>query len=146
VLRFWESRFSQISPMKKGGGRRYYRREDIALLSGIRALLYDEGFSIKAVQGKIKAEGIDRIASLVPSNARPVSVIKKPAVSRKAQTNTEPSPKNPAVLPDNEAALKQQGNADASGPDTAKPRAQLSHALEQLLAARAALNETLQKH
>jgi DNA-binding transcriptional MerR regulator len=47
VLRFWETRFSQIKPMKRSGGRRYYRPSDIALLQGIRHLLYDEGYTIK---------------------------------------------------------------------------------------------------
>ena len=50
VLRFWETRFSQIKPMKRGGGRRYYRPEDVDLLRGIRLLLYGEGFTIRGVQ------------------------------------------------------------------------------------------------
>ena len=48
VLRFWETRFSQIKPLKRGGGRRYYRPEDVDLLRGIRHLLYEEGFRIAA--------------------------------------------------------------------------------------------------
>lgn len=52
VLRFWETRFSQIKPLKRGGGRRYYRPDDVQLLRGIRYLLYDEGFTIKGVQKK----------------------------------------------------------------------------------------------
>jgi len=54
VLRFWETRFSQIKPMKRGGGRRYYRPEDIDLLKGIRHLLYDQGYTIKGVQKLFK--------------------------------------------------------------------------------------------
>jgi DNA-binding transcriptional MerR regulator len=50
VLRFWESRFSQIRPMKRGGGRRFYRPEDVDLLRGIRHLLYGEGYTIRGVQ------------------------------------------------------------------------------------------------
>ncbi|KJS37638.1 MAG: hypothetical protein VR70_12025 [Rhodospirillaceae bacterium BRH_c57] len=50
VLRFWETKFSQIRPMKRGGGRRYYRPEDVGLLRRIRGLLYDDGFTIKGVQ------------------------------------------------------------------------------------------------
>ena len=50
VLRFWESKFTQIKPMKRGGGRRYYRPEDVALLERIRALLYNDGYTIKGVQ------------------------------------------------------------------------------------------------
>jgi DNA-binding transcriptional MerR regulator len=50
VLRFWESKFNQIKPMKRGGGRRYYRPEDIGLLRSIRDLLYHDGYTIKGVQ------------------------------------------------------------------------------------------------
>ena len=50
VLRFWESRFPQIRPIKRAGGRRYYRPTDVALLSGIRHLLHDEGLTIRGVQ------------------------------------------------------------------------------------------------
>ena len=59
VLRFWEGKFSQIKPMKRGGGRRYYRPEDVELLRGIRRLLHDEGYTIKGVQKVIREQGID---------------------------------------------------------------------------------------
>jgi DNA-binding transcriptional MerR regulator len=57
VLRFWETRFVQIKPLKRGGGRRYYRPDDVDLLRGIRQLLYDEGFTIKGVQRILKEQG-----------------------------------------------------------------------------------------
>ncbi|HEU4517668.1 MAG TPA: MerR family transcriptional regulator, partial [Steroidobacteraceae bacterium] len=57
VLRFWETRFSQIRPLKRGGGRRYYRPDDVDLLRGIRHLLYGEGYTIKGVQRILKEEG-----------------------------------------------------------------------------------------
>lgn len=57
VLRFWETRFSQIKPLKRGGGRRYYRPDDVELLRGIRHLLYDEGYTIKGVQRILKEQG-----------------------------------------------------------------------------------------
>jgi DNA-binding transcriptional MerR regulator len=57
VLRFWETRFSTIRPLKRGGGRRYYRPEDVMLLKGIRHLLYDRGFTIKGVQRILKTQG-----------------------------------------------------------------------------------------
>ncbi len=65
VLRFWETRFTQIRPLKRGGGRRYYRPEDVALLRLIRELLYDEGYTIKGVQ-KLMREGAlkQRLAQL----------------------------------------------------------------------------------
>jgi DNA-binding transcriptional MerR regulator len=58
VLRFWETRFPQIKPMKRGGGRRYYRPEDVDLLRGIRLLLYGEGFTIRGVQRLLKEKGV----------------------------------------------------------------------------------------
>jgi len=58
VLRFWETKFSQIRPMKRGGGRRYYRPEDIALLGRIRELLYSEGYTIKGVQKLLRTGSI----------------------------------------------------------------------------------------
>ncbi|ASP32219.1 MerR family transcriptional regulator [Labrenzia sp. VG12] len=57
VLRFWETRFSQIKPLKRGGGRRYYRPDDVELLKGIRHLLYGEGYTIKGVQRILKEQG-----------------------------------------------------------------------------------------
>ena len=57
VLRFWETRFNQIKPMKRGGGRRYYRPDDVDLLRGIRHLLYSEGYTIKGVQRILKEHG-----------------------------------------------------------------------------------------
>lgn len=57
VLRFWESRFREIKPMKRGGGRRYYRPEDVDLLSGIRHLLYGEGYTIRGVQRILREQG-----------------------------------------------------------------------------------------
>ncbi|MBX9992373.1 MAG: MerR family transcriptional regulator [Phreatobacter oligotrophus] len=64
VLRFWETRFSQIRPLKRGGGRRYYRPEDIDLLKGIRHLLYGEGYTIRGVQRIIKENGVKAIQAL----------------------------------------------------------------------------------
>lgn len=57
VLRFWETKFSQVRPLKRGGGRRYYRPEDLALLQKIHHLLYTEGYTIKGVQKLLKEQG-----------------------------------------------------------------------------------------
>lgn len=62
VLRFWETKFPQIKPMKRGGGRRYYRPEDVELLRAIRGLLYDQGYTIKGVQ-KLIREGALRLGA-----------------------------------------------------------------------------------
>jgi len=58
VLRFWESRFREIKPMKRGGGRRYYRPDDVDLLRGIRHLLYGEGYTIRGVQRILREQGL----------------------------------------------------------------------------------------
>jgi DNA-binding transcriptional MerR regulator len=62
VLRFWESRFPQIKPLKRGGGRRYYRPDDVELLRAIKHLLYDEGYTIKGVQRLFKEQGARALA------------------------------------------------------------------------------------
>jgi len=66
VLRFWESKFPQLKPLKRGGGRRYYRPEDIALLSHIRQCLYQEGYTIRGVQ-KLLADGGGGVSEVAPS-------------------------------------------------------------------------------
>ncbi|EFL90516.1 MerR family transcriptional regulator [Ahrensia sp. R2A130] len=63
VLRFWETRFKQVKPMKRGGGRRYYRPEDVSLLKGIRFLLYAQGYTIKGVQRILKEQGSRAVIS-----------------------------------------------------------------------------------
>jgi len=62
VLRFWETKFPQIKPMKRGGGRRYYRPEDISLLKGVQAMLHVDGYSIKGVQKALREQGVRAIA------------------------------------------------------------------------------------
>ncbi|WP_162933076.1 MerR family transcriptional regulator [Roseovarius sp. EL26] len=67
VLRFWESKFSQIKPVKRAGGRRYYRPNDMRLIGGIKKLLHDDGMTIKGVQKILRADGIKHVASLSQS-------------------------------------------------------------------------------
>lgn len=69
VLRFWETRFAQIKPMKRSGGRRYYRPDDVDLLKGIRRLLYGEGYTIRGVQRILKEHGIKSVQSLADGSA-----------------------------------------------------------------------------
>lgn len=64
VLRFWETRFPQIKPLKRGGGRRYYRPDDVELLKGIRHLLYREGYTIKGVQRILKEQGARAVQAI----------------------------------------------------------------------------------
>src|SRR6184192_3582346 len=69
VLRFWETRFAQIKPMKRSGGRRYYRPDDVDLLKGIRRLLYGEGYTIRGVQRILKEHGIKSVQGLADQNS-----------------------------------------------------------------------------
>ena len=78
VLRFWETKFNQIKPLKRGGGRRYYRPEDITVLERIHQLLYKEGYTIKGAQKVLKGTTRNQIAEASNSNV-------KPAVQTQAQ-------------------------------------------------------------
>ncbi|MFT6532032.1 MAG: DNA-binding transcriptional MerR regulator [Limimaricola cinnabarinus] len=76
VLRFWESKFAQVRPVKRAGGRRYYRPEDLALLCGIKALLHDQGMTIKGVQKLLREKGARHVAdhglpAAAPQPSRP---------------------------------------------------------------------------
>jgi DNA-binding transcriptional MerR regulator len=79
VLRFWETRFQQIKPMKRGGGRRYYRPDDIDLLRGIRHLLYGEGYTIRGAQRILKDHGVKFVQHVWKSGAP------QPARAREAE-------------------------------------------------------------
>jgi DNA-binding transcriptional MerR regulator len=93
VLRFWETRFPQIKPMKRGGGRRYYRPEDVALLHDIRRLLYGEGYTIKGVQ-RLMRDGQLKAGRAIPDEAAPAAPVAAPAVA------AEPVKKAAAPLPE----------------------------------------------
>lgn len=67
VLRFWESKFSQVKPVKRAGGRRYYRPSDMTLLGGIKKLLHDDGLTIRGVQKILRSEGVKHVSALSPS-------------------------------------------------------------------------------
>jgi DNA-binding transcriptional MerR regulator len=100
VLRFWESRFTQIRPVKRAGGRRYYRPEDVDLLKGIRALLYSDGFTIKGVQKVLKERGLRHVADVgrggMPAPVQPAPVvIEKIVYVEKPATPVAPAAKKP---------------------------------------------------
>jgi DNA-binding transcriptional MerR regulator len=119
VLRFWETRFSQIKPLKRGGGRRYYRPDDVALLRGIRHLLYAEGYTIKGVQRIIKEEGLrfvtDAGRALAAGQAPPAPAA--PA-ARKSGTSATRAP-----LPAAAVASEAVHADDAHGPGAPEPLA-----------------------
>jgi DNA-binding transcriptional MerR regulator len=80
VLRFWESRFPQIKPVKRAGGRRYYRPADVALLTGIKRLLHDEGLTIRGVQKMLRDHGARHVAGLTDDPASLEALIVEPAL------------------------------------------------------------------
>jgi DNA-binding transcriptional MerR regulator len=89
VLRFWEAKFAQLKPMKRGGGRRYYRPEDVALLRGIRFLLYDDGYTIRGVQKILREQGprfvMDQRPHVEEENAQSRSYRKPPGLAEQPQ-------------------------------------------------------------
>ena len=87
VLRFWETRFSQVRPLKRGGGRRYYRPEDLVLLRRIQKLLYEEGYTIKGVQ-KLLREGRS-VATAAPDGDMRAEIEPEPAELPFEPTETE---------------------------------------------------------
>ena len=93
VLRFWETRFAQIKPMNRSGGRRYYRPDDIDLLKGIRRLLYGEGYTIRGVQRILKEHGIGSVQRLADSSAVAAFGAIEEAVGKSLQEDdSEPAP------------------------------------------------------
>jgi len=92
VLRFWESRFHEIKPMKRGGGRRYYRPDDIDLLRGIRHLLYGEGYTIRGVQRILREQGPKFVQAVWQDGAPqpPHGVVEEEFVDEVESTETEP--------------------------------------------------------
>lgn len=132
VLRFWESRFPQIKPMKRAGGRRYYRPADVELLKGIRSLLYKEGYTIRGVQNILKEDGASYVGGVgrgeivarkrdgEMATAPPPGTAKAaPRISKAAATRAAPAAEAVRVvnrLSDNHAdmlraALKDLGDA-----------------------------------
>jgi DNA-binding transcriptional MerR regulator len=89
VLRFWETRFPQIKPMKRGGGRRYYRPDDVELLKGIRHLLYDHGYTIKGVQKLLKNNGNKFVAAAASGDLATMEAL---AAASEADDHEEAAP------------------------------------------------------
>jgi DNA-binding transcriptional MerR regulator len=115
VLRFWEAKFPQIRPMKRGGGRRYYRPEDMELLRGIRHLLHAEGYTIKGVQKILREQGIDHVKqfgrAIQPAPAPPVPRAKR---SRRI-AQAAPGTKGPQGTPSTGRDARSQGTIGLAG-------------------------------
>ncbi len=124
VLRFWETRFAQIKPMKRGGGRRLYRPDHVALLRGIKALLYDDGMTIKGVQKVLREKGTKTV--IARGNANAELTLESPVPAAEASRRL-------SALKERVAAEHTVSSADAGGTvDPAKIRASISR-LEALL-------------
>jgi DNA-binding transcriptional MerR regulator len=132
VLRFWETKFNQVKPLKRGGGRRYYRPEDIELLRRISDLLYTQGYTIKGVQ-RLLREGGGRLADNIP----PPSPAEQAAAAAERGEPREPELPMPGLAPAS-AAAKQAAKTRQDG-DAERLRAVLAGVLEELEAIRALL-------
>jgi DNA-binding transcriptional MerR regulator len=108
VLRFWETRFVQVKPVKRGGGRRYYRPEDVRLLRGIRGLLYDDGMTIKGVQKILRERGIRHVIGLGTVEGGEVEIEEVPAPAPAAPPPAAAKPAAPVA--GNGAGRRPQGD------------------------------------
>jgi DNA-binding transcriptional MerR regulator len=109
VLRFWETRFPQIRPLKRAGGRRYYRPDDIERLRIIKRLLYDEGYTIKGVQKLFKEQGVQALSAIALS---PVGPSVGPAIAPEPSASWAPEDRRapegrPRLAEDELAALRE---------------------------------------
>jgi DNA-binding transcriptional MerR regulator len=137
VLRFWETRFAQVKPVKRGGGRRYYRPEDVRLLRGIRGLLYDDGMTIKGVQKILREQGVRHVIGLgTPGDgadpAPPPKGAPRPAVRAApapepalATAGAPPADGAASAMDGHHAAAAMDGNRGAAAMDGSHPQADL---------------------
>lgn len=162
VLRFWESKFIQLKPMKRGGGRRYYRPEDVDLLRGIRELLYQQGYTIKGVQRILREEGVtfvkecwrisgvaENAAPSIPDVAAEAAAMARSAknVLAKAERAASAAPSASKICEDDEALLAASGGAvkPDGAPLSDEERQKLLSALHELETCRAMLFAALDK-
>jgi len=131
VLRFWESRFAQIRPVKRAGSRRYYRPDDVDLLRGIRSLLYSDGYTIKGVQKILREHGIRYVADV--GRQRPHA-----PRARAANAGDEPRHAREAIARVHKAQEDGQPNSETGEIDKAA-RAKLSALLKELTKMKAQL-------
>jgi DNA-binding transcriptional MerR regulator len=152
VLRFWESRFTQIRPLKRGGGRRYYRPDDVDLLRGVRHLLYGEGYTIRGVQRILREEGL----AFVQAVWRPGAELPPPDVEqadaddtqREVAVHAEPEPSFFARSPEaaDPGSERREPNIVPPTPRTnlsGEERGKLQSALDDLIACRDLIHAAL---
>jgi DNA-binding transcriptional MerR regulator len=138
VLRFWESRFHEIRPMKRGGGRRYYRPQDIELLRGIRHLLYSEGYTVRGVQRILREQGEPFVRTVWQPGAPPPP---------RGLVEEEPPPEGEGGERSHEPGTpvhdRDHGREQDSGGLVPHQRRQLQEALSELLACRRLLDDAV---
>lgn len=154
VLRFWETRFNQIKPLKRGGGRRYYRPQDVDLIKGIRHMLYDQGYTIKGVQKLLRENGNQFLIAIGSGDRAAVEAIarRKQADSVPLTPGAQPRPDDGEMLVGEPKAKPRRffglGKAEEEGPvspDSGKltrdNRALLQEALFDLLECKRLLDQ-----
>lgn len=161
VLRFWESRFPQIRPMKRGGGRRYYRPDDVDLLRGVRHLLYGEGYTIRGVQRILREQGVGFVQDVWQAQAeqpppaldedRLAGDVGEPSAAARLEPNLfsiagKPGEAAPPSLPPLQAVpqTSSQAAAQIAPPRLAgEDRRKLQGALDELLECRRLIEAAL---
>mgnify|MGYP003349619083 CR=1 FL=1 len=136
VLRFWESRFAQVKPLKRGGKRRYYRPEDVDLLRGICSLLYRDGLTIKGVQKILREQGVRYVMELGKGS---IGLLQSPRATAQLAAPTFPSEEYPNVHP-----LMPDQKISISRPQSLSEveRAHFEALLDELLALKERLSST----
>jgi DNA-binding transcriptional MerR regulator len=162
VLRFWESRFVQIRPMKRGGGRRYYRPDDVDLLRGVRHLLYGEGYTIRGVQRILREHGAAFVQNVWRAGAEPPPPLLEEdrEESGEVAAGTRPEPNlfafsSPqANAPSDSAAERREPTMTLTAPAEAparrlaalENRRKLQAALDDLVACRRLIDSAIERH
>ncbi len=139
VLRFWETKFPQVKPLKRGGGRRYYRPDDILLLRRIADLLYTQGYTIKGVQ-RLLREGGGRLSDdIPPATAAERAEAEAEAARVAAQVTAEPELPMPGLAREPPVVRLVARPPAEADPEAARLRAVLAATLRELEALRALL-------
>ena len=137
VLRFWETKFPQVKPLKRGGGRRYYRPDDIALLRRISDLLYIQGYTIKGVQ-RLLREGGGRLSDDIPP--APADEQEAAEAERATALSVEPELPMPGLAPGASSQIARVNVRPKADPEAERLRSLLTETLRELEALRALLS------
>ena len=158
VLRFWETRFSQLRPLKRSGNRRYYRPEDVALLQAIRVLLHEQGLTIRGVQKRLREEGVRRLVAAVlgeggPPEAQQTGGAGKPVMAARGTAPAAPAVGEMAEAggaagdgADRQPASLSSSAAGAQGPGMAAGQPDIAEIMERLKRIRALLDVAAGDH